>query len=383
MKNNIDEINKQSLEMHQHFGGKLEVRAKVPISTPEDLLLAYTPGVAHVSEVVGASLELATKYTIKKNTVAVVTDGSAVLGLGNLGPLGAMPVMEGKCALAKEFANLDAFPICLATQDTKEIIETIKNIAPGFGAIHLEDIAAPKCFEIEETLQNLLNIPVLHDDQHGTAMVVLAGLINALKLKKTSADQMKVVVNGAGAAGVAITKLLHHFGFKKIILCDSKGIVSQNRTDLNIYKKQLLQITNFENVSGALADAVKDADIFIGVSVGNVLTKEMVESMSKQSIIFAMSNPTPEIDPNIAKEAGAFIVGTGRSDFPNQLNNVLAFPGIFRGALDNKVTKITQDMLVNGAKKLAECVDQLSVDKILPSPFEKNIYAQVASAIKN
>lgn len=379
----MNEINEQSLEMHAKFGGKLEVRSKVPVATPEDLLLAYTPGVGHVSEVVAKDNSLAYKYTIKKNTVAVITDGSAVLGLGNLGPFGALPVMEGKCILGKEFANLDSFPICLDTQDTEKIIETIKNIAPGFGAIHLEDISAPRCFEIEERLQAVLSIPVLHDDQHGTAVVVLAGLINALKLKNLEAAYAKVVVNGAGAAGIAIAKLLSVHGFKNITVCDSMGIIASQRTDLNIYKKNLLEITNLESLTGGLSEAVAGTDIFIGVSVKDVFNEAMIKTMNAQPIIFAMSNPNPEIDPHLALKAGAFIVGTGRSDFPNQINNVLAFPGIFRGALDNRINKITPQMLIQAAKNLAACVKNPSAEEILPNLFDKNVHLAVALAIKN
>lgn len=378
----MPDVNEKSLELHEKFGGKLEVRSKVPVATPEDLLLAYTPGVGHVSEVVAKDNSLAYQYTIKKNTVAVVTDGSAVLGLGNLGPLGALPVMEGKCALGKEFANLDAFPICLDTQDTEEIIATIKHIAPGFGAIHLEDISAPRCFEIEERLQAELDIPVLHDDQHGTAVVVLAGLINALKLKDMKATEAKVVINGAGAAGIAIAKLLFQHGFKNIIMCDSKGIISQSRTDLNKYKINLLEITNKENLNGGLAEAITGADIFIGVSVKDVLTEEMVKSMNAKPIVFAMSNPNPEIDPHLAIRAGAFIVGTGRSDFPNQINNVLAFPGIFRGALDSRINEITPAMLAKAAENLAVLVENPSPENILPDVFNKAVVGAVASAIK-
>lgn len=378
----MSNVNQQSLELHEKYGGKLEVHSKVPVATPEDLLLAYTPGVGHVSEVVGRDSSLAYKYTIKKNSVAVVTDGSAVLGLGNLGPLGALPVMEGKCALGKEFANLDAYPICLDTQDTEEIIKTVKNIAPGFGAIHLEDISAPRCFEIEERLQAELDIPVLHDDQHGTAVVVLAGLINALKLKNTHAGSVKTVINGAGAAGVAIAKLLYLYGFANIVVCDSKGIISAQREGLNKYKQELLKISNKNNLTGGLAEAIAGADIFIGVSVRDVLTPEMIKTMNPQPVVLAMSNPNPEINPHLAVKAGAYIVGTGRSDFPNQINNVLAFPGIFRGALDNRIKKITPGMLTQAAVNLAALVVNPTPENILPDVFNKAVTGAVAAAIK-
>lgn len=374
-----------SLDKHKQFKGKIAVVSKFgELKTKEDLSIAYTPGVAAVSTLLAKQPELAREYSIKANTVAVVSDGSAVLGLGNIGPYGALPVMEGKALLFKEFANVDAFPIVLDTQDPDEIINLVKNIAPGFGGINLEDFAAPKCFYIENKLKEILNIPVMHDDQHGTAIVVLAALINALKLAKKSVEETKVVVCGAGAAGTAITKLLALHGFKHLLVVDSKGIISIERPDLNPEKQEFLSFTNQENVSGDLATAMKGANVFIGVSGPNVATEAMVKSMGDKPIIFAMANPVPEIDPEMAKAAGAFIVGTGRSDHPNQINNVLAFPGIFRGALDNKVSKITDEMKLAAAKALAGYVktNELTVDFILPSPLDRGVVAVMAAAIK-
>jgi malate dehydrogenase (oxaloacetate-decarboxylating) len=379
-KNNIYN---QSLRLHKKLKGKLEVKSKVQLKNKQDLSLAYTPGVAKVCEEIFKNKNLVYDYTIKKNTVAVVTDGSAVLGLGNLGPEGALPVMEGKCILFKEFAGVDAFPICLDTQDTESIIATVKNIAPVFGGINLEDISAPRCFEIEERLKKELSIPVMHDDQHGTAVVVLAALINALKLKKLSNTKARLVVNGAGAAGTAIVKLLLEYGFKQIIVCDSKGVICKQRKDLSPQKKHLAEITNPGNCGDGLAESLKGADVFIGVSVRDCLHPEMVKNMNPQPVIFALSNPWPEIDPKLALKAGAYIVATGRSDFPNQINNVLAFPGIFRGALDNKVKQITSKMLIKAAENLAGSVKNLTKDKILPSPFDKGVAKIVARAIKN
>lgn len=374
-----------SLEKHKKFKGKIAIKSKFgEIKTKEDLSVAYTPGVAAVSTLLGQHPELASEYSIKANTVAVVSDGSAVLGLGNIGPYGALPVMEGKALLFKEFANVDAFPIVLETQDPEEIINIVKNIAPGFGGINLEDFAAPKCFYIENKLKEILNIPVMHDDQHGTAIVVLAALINALKLANRSIEETKIVVCGAGAAGTAITKLLSLYGFKNIIVVDSKGIISKDRTDLNEEKKEFLSFTNLENLSGDLAKAIEGRNVFIGVSGPNVADAEIIKTMSEKPIVFAMANPIPEIDPIKAKEAGAFIVGTGRSDYPNQINNVLAFPGVFRGALDNKVNKITDEMKLAAVKALANYVkeSELNPDFILPSPLDKNVVEVIAAVIK-
>ncbi len=376
-------VNAQSLNLHKRYGGKLEVRSKVPLKTKQDLSVAYTPGVAEVCRAIVKNPALARTLTIKKNTVAVVTDGSAVLGLGNLGPLGALPVMEGKCILSKELANLDAFPICLDTQDTEEIIATVKHIAPVFGAIHLEDISAPRCFEIEERLKKELSIPVLHDDQHGTAVVVLAGLINAFKVKKMNIAKSRIVISGAGAAGTAITKLLLKYGVRNIMVCDRNGILNKMNTTLIGHKVALARMTNPELKSGDLSDAIKGADVFIGVSGSNLLTPSMVQNMNPKSVVFALANPDPEILPNVAKLAGAFIVASGRSDFPNQVNNVLAFPGIFRGALDNRVTTITPAMLMNAAKKLAAYVKNPTPDRILPDALDKGVVKVVASAIRN
>jgi malate dehydrogenase (oxaloacetate-decarboxylating) len=379
----MDDIKNQALELHKKYGGKLSVFSKVPLKSKYDLSLAYTPGVAGVCEEIFKNKDLAKVYTIKKNTVAVITDGSAVLGLGNLGPLASMPVMEGKCILFKEFADVDAFPICLATEDTEEIIQTIKNIAPVFGGINLEDISSPRCFAIESRLKKELDIPVMHDDQHGTAVVVLAGLINALKLKNLSKEKAKVVINGPGAAGTAICKFLTLYGFKNIIVCDKDGAIFRGKVDLVDQKKELAEITNHDLVKGTLADCISGADVFIGVSVRDVLTTEMVKSMNADPIIFALANPYPEIDPQLAKQSGAFIIATGRSDIPNQINNVLAFPGIFRGALDNNVCQITNRMLVNAAENLASYVKNPTPEFILPDPLDKGVAGAVALAIKN
>jgi len=372
---------KESLKLHEKMRGKLEISSKVKLNSKDDLSLAYTPGVAEVSRVIGKDKKLAKKYTIKKNCIAIVSDGSAILGLGNLGPEAALPVMEGKAILFKEFSNVDAFPICLDTQDTEEIIKTIKYLAPVFGGINLEDISAPRCFEIEQRLKKELDIPVFHDDQHGTAVVVLAGLINALKLRKSKKTEVKIIINGSGAAGVAITKLLLKYGFKNIIVCDSKGIISSARVKLTPVKKELLKITNKSNVSGNLADAAIKSDIFIGVSAPGVLTEKMVKSMNPQPIIFTMANPDPEIMPDKAKRAGAFIVATGRSDFPNQVNNVLAFPGIFRGALDKNARDINDKMMIRAAEALAGYTKKIAVNNILPSPLDKHVAKIIASTI--
>lgn len=375
-------INEESINLHAKHHGKISLSLKVPLETKEDLSLAYTPGVAAVCTEIHQHPEKVKELTIKHNTIAVITDGSAVLGLGNIGPEAGLPVMEGKAALFKRFADLDAFPICLATQDTEEIIATIKNIAPVFGGINLEDISAPRCFAIEKRLKAELNIPVMHDDQHGTAVVVLAGIINALKVVGKTKEEVKMVINGAGAAGLAIADLLLHYGFKNIILCDSQGIISKDRADLNEEKNKYLDKTNLENLTGGLADALKMSDVFIGVSKGNLLTPEMIKTMNADSIIIAMANPIPEIMPDVALSAGAKVVATGRSDFPNQLNNVLVFPGVFRGALDNNVQQITDDMLIGAAENLASLVISPTVDKIIPGAFEEGVVEAVSGAIK-
>lgn len=374
-----------SLEKHKLTKGKIAIASKFgEVKTKDDLSIAYTPGVAAVSTLLSQHPELASEYSIKSNTVAVVSDGSAVLGLGNIGPFGALPVMEGKALLFKEFANVDAFPIVLETQDPDEIINIVKNIAPGFGGINLEDFAAPKCFYIENKLKEILNIPVMHDDQHGTAIVVLAALINALKLTNRTTEDTKIVICGAGAAGTAIAKLLSLYGFKDLIIVDSKGIISQDRPDLNDAKKEFLTFTNPQNLNGDLSQAIIGRHVFIGVSGPNIATGDMVKTMAEKPIIFTMANPIPEIDPIVAKEAGAFIIGTGRSDQPNQINNVLAFPGVFRGALDNKVSKITDQMKLAAAQSLADYVkeSELATDFILPSPLDKGVVNVIASAIK-
>ncbi len=374
-----------SLDKHKLFKGKIGISSKFgPVSSREDLSIAYTPGVAAVSKLLAANPTEAYNYSIKSNSVAVVSDGSAVLGLGNIGPLGALPVMEGKALLFKEFANIDAYPIVLDTQDPDEVINIVKNIAPGFGGINLEDFSAPNCFYIENKLKEILNIPVMHDDQHGTAIVVLAALINSLKLSSRTPETTTVTIVGAGAAGTAIAKLLHLYGIKNILMVDSKGIISQDRNDLNEVKKEFLQFTNSQNISGDLASAMVGRDVFVGVSSPNILTSDMIKSMAKNPIVFAMANPTPEIDPQLAKDSGAFIVGTGRSDYPNQINNVLAFPGIFRGALDHRVTKITDEIKLAAAKAIANYLPEskLSVDNIIPSPLDKEVAKAVADVIR-
>ncbi len=377
-------INEEALKAHEKWNGKLSTEAKSKVNTREDLAIAYTPGVAEPCRKIAEDKELAYKYTWKANTIAVVSDGSAVLGLGNIGPYAAMPVMEGKAVLFKEFGGVNAVPICLDTQDTEEIIKAVKQIAPGFGGINLEDISAPRCFEIEERLKKELDIPVFHDDQHGTAIVVLAASINAMKVTGKKKEECSIVVNGAGAAGVAISKLLLKYGFGSVTLCDSKGIVSADRTDLNSTKKEMLKITNPENRSGSLADAVVKTDIFVGVSAPGVLTEEMIKTMNPDPIIFAMANPTPEIMPDLAKKAGARIVGTGRSDFPNQINNVVAFPGIFRGALEARAPQITEEMKLAAAEAIADAVpaDKLCEDYIMPEAFDPGVADSVAEAVK-
>ena len=375
----------KALKMHEQWNGKLETTAKAHVDTREDLAIAYTPGVAEPCKVIAEDPEAAYKYTIKANTVAVVSDGSAVLGLGNIGALAAMPVMEGKAVLFKEFGGVNAVPICLDTQDTEEIIRTVVNIAPAFGGINLEDISAPRCFEIETRLKELLNIPVFHDDQHGTAIVVLAGIINALKVTGKKKEDCRVVINGAGSAGIAIAKLLLTYGFSHIIICDSKGIISRSADNLTPVKEEIAQITNKDDLKGTLADALKGADIFIGVSAPGVVTADMVASMNKDAILFALSNPVPEIMPDLAKAAGAKVVGTGRSDFPNQVNNVVAFPGIFKGALEGRAAQITEEMKLAVAEAIAGLVadDELNEDNILPQPFDPRVADTVSQAVKD
>ena len=374
----------KALQMHEQWNGKLETAAKAHVNSREDLAIAYTPGVAEPCKVIAKDPEAAYKYTIKSNTVAVVSDGSAVLGLGNIGALAAMPVMEGKAVLFKEFGGVNAVPICLDTQDTEEIIKTVINIAPAFGGINLEDISAPRCFEIEERLKELLDIPVFHDDQHGTAIVVLAGIINALKVTGKKKEYCRVVVNGAGSAGVAITKLLLTYGFEHITMCDINGIISSESPNLNWMQKKMTEVTNLENKTGSLTDAMCGADIFVGVSAPGIVTKEMVASMNSDAILFAMANPVPEIMPDLAKEAGARVVGTGRSDFPNQVNNVVAFPGIFKGALEGRATQITEEMKLATANAIASLVsdEELNENNILPEAFDSRVADVVSKAVK-
>ena len=377
--------NEKALKMHEEWNGKIETTAKAHVNSREDLAIAYTPGVAEPCKVIAQDPEAAYKYTMKANTVAVVSDGSAVLGLGNIGALAAMPVMEGKAVLFKEFGGVNAVPICLDTQDTEEIIKSVVIIAPAFGGINLEDISAPRCFEIETRLKELLNIPVFHDDQHGTAIVVLAGIINALKVTGKKKEDCRVVVNGAGSAGVAITKLLLTYGFPHITMCDINGIISKNSPNLNWMQQQMTEVTNLEERTGTLADALKGADIFVGVSAPNIVSKEMVASMNKDAILFAMANPVPEIMPDLAKEAGAKVVGTGRSDFPNQVNNVVAFPGIFKGALEGRATQITEEMKLAAANAIAGLVpeEELNENNILPEAFDPRVADTVSKAIKD
>ena len=374
----------KALKMHEEWNGKLETIAKSHEKTREDLAIAYTPGVAEPWKVIARDPEAAYTYTMKSNTVAVVSDGSAVLGLGNIGALAAMPVMEGKAVLFKEFGGVNAVPICLDTQDTEEIIKSVVNIAPAFGGINLEDISAPRCFEIEERLKELLDIPVFHDDQHGTAIVVLAGIINAMKVTGKDKESAKVVVNGAGSAGVAITKLLLTYGFKDVTMCDISGILGKGSQNLNWMQQKMVEVTNPEQKTGTLADALKGADIFVGVSAPNIVTQDMVASMNKDAILFAMANPVPEIMPDIAKAAGAKVVGTGRSDFPNQVNNVVAFPGIFKGALEGRATAITEEMKLATAKAIAGLVpdEELNENNILPEAFDPRVADVVSRAVK-
>ena len=379
------DVYQESLQLHEQWKGKLDVVSKSPVKTREALSLAYTPGVAEPCRVIAKDKEAAYKYTWKSNTIAVVSDGSAVLGLGNIGPYAAMPVMEGKAVLFKEFGGVNAVPICLDTQDTEEIIKAVTYMAPGFGGINLEDISAPRCFEIEERLKATLDIPVFHDDQHGTAIVVLAAIINALKVEPKDMNVCRVVVSGAGAAGVAITKLLLNYGFKNIVMCNSKGIVSQGDVRLNWMQKKMAEITNPDHLTGSLADALNGADIFIGVSAPGIVTADMVSSMNKDPFIFAMANPTPEIMPDVAKAAGAAIIGTGRSDFPNQINNVVAFPGIFRGALEGRARQITEKMKLAAAHAIADLVpeSELSRENIMPEAFDPKVADAVSQAVRS
>lgn len=379
------DFGKLSLLKHKKNKGKIEIASKFgPVKTREDLSIAYTPGVGAVSSFLAKNPSLAKDYSIKGNTIAVVSDGSAVLGLGDIGPYGALPVMEGKALLFKEFANVDAYPIVLNTKDVDEIVKIVIGISPTFGGINLEDISAPRCFEIEERLKKELDIPVMHDDQHGTAIVVLAALINSLKLAGKDKEKVKVVISGVGAAGTATSKLLLFYGIKNIVLVDSKGIISKSRTDLSEHKSVLAKITNLENQNGGLQEALKAADVFIGVSAPGILKPEFIKTMADKPIIFVMANPVPEIMPDLAKQAGAFIVGTGRSDFPNQINNVMVFPGIFRGALDHNVRGITDEMKLGAAKAITEYLPSIDLnpEKILPSPLDKNIAKVIAASIK-
>lgn len=377
--------NEKALLLHEQWNGKLETVSKIPVKTREDLSLAYTPGVAEPCKVIAADKEEVYRYTSKANTVAVVSDGSAVLGLGNIGPYAAMPVMEGKAVLFKEFGGVNAVPICLDTQDTEEIIKAVTYMAPGFGGINLEDISAPRCFEIEERLKATLDIPVFHDDQHGTAIVVLAGIMNALKVVGKKKEDCRIVVNGAGSAGVAITKLLLTYGFPNIVMCDRDGILSASSENMNWMQKRMTEVTNPDGLSGTLADALKGADIFVGVSAPGTVTPDMVKAMNHDAILFAMANPVPEIMPDEAKAAGARVVGTGRSDFPNQVNNVVAFPGIFRGALEGRASQITEEMKLAAAEAIAGLVpeEELGEDNIMPQAFDPKVAEVVANAVKN
>ena len=376
--------NEKALLLHEEWGGKLNIAPKCQVKSREDLALAYTPGVAEPCRRIAEDRENVYKYTIKSNTVAVVSDGSAVLGLGNIGAEAALPVMEGKAVLFREFGGVNAFPICLDTQDTDEIVETVCRIAPAFGGINLEDISAPRCFEIEKRLKERLDIPVFHDDQHGTAIVVLAGIINALKVVHKEKESCRVVINGAGSAGIAIARLLLRYGFRHLILCDKSGILHKGSSELNWMQKEMMEVTNLEGKTGTLADALRGADIFVGVSAPNIVTEEMVASMNPDSIIFAMANPVPEIMPDLAKKAGARVVGTGRSDFPNQVNNVVAFPGIFRGALEGRAPQITEEMKLAAALAIASLVPdgELSEDNIMPEAFDPRVSDTVSAAVK-
>lgn len=379
------DLKEKALAQHKKWNGKLETVSKSPVKSREDLSIAYTPGVAEPCKVIAQDPKEAYSYTMKANTVAVISDGSAVLGLGNIGALAALPVMEGKCVLFKEFAGVNAVPLVLDTQDTEEIIRTVANVAPAFGGINLEDISAPRCFEIEERLKSMLDIPVFHDDQHGTAIVVLAGIINALKVTGKEKENCRVVINGAGSAGIAITKLLLTYGFKHVTMCDKLGIISKDYPDLNWMQKKMTEVTNLEGQNGTLADALKGADIFVGVSAPNIVTADMVASMNKDAILFAMANPVPEIMPDVAKAAGAKVVGTGRSDFPNQVNNVVAFPGIFKGALEGHAKQITDEMKLAAAQAIAGLVsdEELNEDFIMPEAFDPRVAQVVSQAVKS
>lgn len=374
----------KALTLHEKWNGKIDTAPKCQVKSREDLAIAYTPGVAEPCKVIAENKEEVYRYTIKSNTVAVVSDGSAVLGLGNIGAEAALPVMEGKAVLFKEFGGVNAFPICLDTQDTEEIIQTVVNIAPAFGGINLEDISAPRCFEIETRLKELLDIPVFHDDQHGTAIVVLSGIINALKVVHKKKEDCKVVVNGAGSAGIAISKLLLRYGFPHVTLCDKSGILNKNTPDLNWMQKEMMEVTNLEGKEGTLADALAGADIFVGVSAPGIVSEDMVASMNHDGILFAMANPVPEIMPEQAKKAGARIVGTGRSDFPNQVNNVVAFPGIFKGALEGRASQITEEMKLAAALAIASLVpeEELNEDNIMPEAFDPRVADVVSAAVK-
>ena len=374
----------KALQLHEQWNGKINTTSKCHITSREDLAMAYTPGVAEPCKVIAENKDEAYRYTIKSNTVAIVSDGSAVLGLGNIGAEAALPVMEGKAVLFKEFGGVNAFPICLDTQDTEEIIRTVTHIAPAFGGINLEDISAPRCFEIETRLKEILDIPVFHDDQHGTAIVVLSGIINALKVVGKTKEQCRVVINGAGSAGIAISKLLLNYGFKHLILCDKSGILNKQSENLNWMQKEMMNITNLEGREGTLADAFVGADIFVGVSAPEIVSEEMVASMNPDGILFAMANPVPEIMPDLAKKAGARVVGTGRSDFPNQVNNVSAFPGIFKGALEGRASQITEEMKLAAALAIASLVpeSELNENNIMPEAFDSRVADAVSAAVK-
>ena len=379
------DVYEESLKLHENWKGKLDTTAKMKVDSRQALALAYTPGVAEPCRKIAENPDDAYKYTIKSNTIAVVSDGTAVLGLGDIGPRAAMPVMEGKAVLFKEFGGVNAFPICLDTKDPDEIVETVIRLAPTFGGINLEDISAPRCFEIEERLKAVLDIPVFHDDQHGTAIVVLAGLINALKLVNKKIEDIRIVINGAGSAGIAIAKLLLRYGAKNVVLCGRRGIFTKDTPKMNWMQEKMLEVTNPEGLTGSLADALNGADVFIGVSVPNAVTEEMAASMNRDAIMFAMANPTPEIMPDVAKKAGVRVMGTGRSDFPNQVNNVLVFPGIFRGALEARAPQITEEMKLAAAKALAGLIsdEELNEEYILPQPFDERVPVVVSNAVKS
>lgn len=378
------DYNKLALEMHKKYQGKISINSKVEINTKDDLSIAYTPGVAEPCREIHEDINKVYDYTSKGNMVAVVTDGTAVLGLGDIGPEASLPVMEGKAVLFKVFGDVDAFPICLKTKDVDEIVNTVRLLEPVFGGINLEDISAPRCFEIEKRLKEVLDIPVFHDDQHGTAIVVLSGLINALKLADKKMEDIEVVINGAGSAGIAIAKLMMSVNVKNVVLVDRTGAIHKNLADMNSAKSEMAEITNINNETGSLADVIRNKDVFIGVSAPNVVTKEMIASMADKSIVFAMANPIPEIMPDLAKDAGAFIVGTGRSDFPNQVNNVLAFPGIFRGALDVRAKDINEEMKLAAAYAIAETLedDEIDIENIIPKAFDKRVGKNVAKAVR-